>query len=103
MSEAPRSKDVSESPELLALAEEVARTEQPCVLRRNGKDVAMVVPVPESGQRRPRRGSKDWRPTASEVKRALSAAGAWADVDTNKLLEDIYATRDLPGRPPLDL
>jgi hypothetical protein len=98
-----RSKDVSGSPELLALAEEVARTEEPCVLRRNGKDVAMVVPVATGEGRRPRRGSKDWRPSEEELAKARSAYGAWKDVDTDKLLEDIYATRDLPGRPPVKL
>jgi hypothetical protein len=37
--------DVSETPELLRLAEEVDRSYEPYILRREGKDLAEVRPV----------------------------------------------------------
>ena len=97
-----RSKDVSESPELLALAEEVARTDEPCVLRRGNEDVAIVTPL-RTAHGKGRARLKDWRPSEEDLAKARSAFGAWKDVDTDKLLENIYASRDLPGRPPVEL
>lgn len=33
----------------------------------------------------------------------IASAGSWSDVDTDRLLADIYARRDAPSRPPVDL
>jgi len=45
--------DVSGEPDLLKLAEEVRRTNRPRVLRRDGEDLAVIVPVmPEREQTR---------------------------------------------------
>ena len=45
------------------------------------------------------------RPTPSAAAYAAfqAAAGSWADVDTDKLLADIYESRRLPPRPPVEL
>jgi hypothetical protein len=32
-----------------------------------------------------------------------SAAGAWKDVDVERLKKDIRASRDIPSRPPVEL
>lgn len=32
-----------------------------------------------------------------------SAAGSWHDVDTDKLTEDIYESRRISSRPPVEL
>ncbi len=56
----------------------------------------MVVRLPPV---RSRRG----KPTAAHYEAFRQAAGSWADVDTDKLIEDIYATRRRSNRPPIDL
>lgn len=80
--------DISAIPELRRVAEEVARSGRVRVLTENGKVVARV--VPEEG--RPPMDPDE------RLRALLSAAGSWADVDTDKLIEDIYASRD--GRFP---
>ena len=91
--------DVSSSPELLRIAEEVGASGEARLLRRDDKDLAVVVPV--SAPAKPR---KVGRKLSDEDRKAfLSAAGGWKDVDTDKLLEDIYASRRVSDRPPVDL
>ncbi len=53
--------DISSSPELLRLAEEVHRTGQPRSLRRNGEDVAVLMPAPPR-----KKGSTRARPVTRE-------------------------------------
>jgi hypothetical protein len=45
--------DITHTPELLRLAEEVATTKVFRVLRRDGEDLAVVVPVSRAPERRP--------------------------------------------------
>jgi hypothetical protein len=42
--------DVSGTPELLRLAEEVQRTRQPRILQRDSEDLAIVIPVAATGR-----------------------------------------------------
>jgi len=89
-----KSIDVSDRPELRQLAEEVHDTKVTRVLRTNGQDLAMVIPIPTASQ----------RPKAGPAYEAFrSAAGGWRDVDTEKLLRDIYRSRDISIRPPPNL
>jgi hypothetical protein len=85
--DAIESVDIETSPELRRIAEEVAASGKACVLRRDGREVARVVP----SAARP-------RPTDAEVEAARKmlreTGGAWADVDTDALLADIYMVRD---------
>lgn len=90
--------DVSDVPELLRLAEEVQRSKEPRVLRRDNEDLALVVPLMPTTTRR--RGRV---PTEADLEAFRSAAGSWADVDTDKLIEDIYETRRRSNRPPVEL
>jgi hypothetical protein len=92
--------DVSASPELLHLAEEVRSTGRPRALRRGGETLAVFVPFSEANGRQGR-----WRtPTAEDIERFWSAAGSWADVDVDRFLEDVYAARDVVDeRPPVEL
>jgi len=49
-------------------------------------------------------GSAARRPPGAAAYAAFrAAAGSWADVDTDKLLADIYESRRLPPRPPVEL
>ena len=85
--------DIGETPELLKLAEEVHRTHEPRLLRREGEDLAMVVPLPDS---LPERSKK---PSAAEYDAFRRAAGSWSDIDTEALKEYIYRAREEGTRP----
>jgi len=93
MAEQPKSIDISDVPDILRLAEEVRRAGEPRVLRRDGEDLAMVVPMP-----RPRR-TRLKKPTAADYAAFHRAAGSWADIDTDTLIEDIYRARGEGTRP----
>jgi hypothetical protein len=88
--------DVSALPELLRIAEEVGRSGEARMLRRNGEDLAVVIPAGK-------RSSRARKPKSHEDLEAFrAAAGTWADADTAKLVEDIYESRR-SSRPPVDL
>jgi hypothetical protein len=92
--------DIGDTSELLQLAEEVHRSHRPRLLRRNGEDLALVVPLPQpvEGHQRPR------AITAEEYEAFRSAGGSWKGlVDTDKLIEDIYESRRISTRPPVEL
>jgi hypothetical protein len=89
--------DIGDAPELLQLAKEVHRSNESRVLRHAGEDLAMMVPLP---RKQPSRRKK---PTPEDYEAFRSAAGSWADVDTDKLIDDIYATRRRSNRPPVEL
>jgi hypothetical protein len=91
--------DISNTPDLLRLAEEVAKSGQPRVLRRADEDVAVLMPVKKPTSRR-RTGRKK---TKEDYEAFRSSAGGWKDVDVDKLLEDIYESRNISTRPPVDL
>lgn len=93
--------DVDTIPELARLAEEVAKTGRPRALVRDGVKIAVLEPLrPAKPARRPRR-----KLTEEEKLAAFrAAAGGWKDiVDTDRLLADIYASRDQPPKPPVEL
>ena len=56
-----KSVDITHTPDVLRLAEEVARSGLSCVLRRGGADIAVISPAPST----PRR-SKRGKPTSAE-------------------------------------
>jgi hypothetical protein len=47
MAKEPRIIEITDVPELLKLAEELEATQQPIVLRRNNRDVAVLSPAPK--------------------------------------------------------
>jgi hypothetical protein len=92
--------DISDTPELLRLAEEVRNTNEPRVLRRNSEDLAIVMPIPKSPTAPRAKKTK----TAADYAAFRSAAGGWKGlVDTDKLVEDIYESRRISTRPPVEL
>lgn len=97
MAERHKSIDISDVPEILRLAEEVRRAGEPRVLQKDGEDLAMVVPL-----RRPRKRRMK-KPTPEDIEAFRSAAGGWADIDTDKLIENIYESRRISTRPPVKL
>ncbi|MCX6023268.1 MAG: hypothetical protein NTZ05_16390 [Chloroflexi bacterium] len=91
--------ELDDSPDLAALAEEVQRTQQPCLLRRHGQDVAVLQPAPPSGKRLPVREF-----TEADDEAFLAAGGGWEGlIDTDKFIEDIYESRRRSIKPPVDL
>ena len=97
MAEHAKPFDITDYPDLLRLAEEVRQSQEPRVLRAGNQDLAVVMPLSP----RPTRRRKIKSPADYDAFR--SAAGSWADVDTDRLVEEIYATRRRSNRPPLDL
>ncbi len=90
--------DISQNPDLVCLAEEVRATQKPRVLRRDGEDVALLLPVRPA---RPPRMKLRKRPADYEAFR--QAAGSWQDVDTDKLLGNIHESRRRSLSPPVAL
>lgn len=86
--------EVDEYPELVRLVNEVRTLGSVTILRQNGKDVAILEPLESSTRRRRRVDPEKLRDAL------LATAGGWKDiVDTDQLIADIYAARDLPQRP----
>lgn len=90
--------DISDIPEMLRLAVEVCRTEQPRDLRADNEDIAVLVPAKPPAKRRGRRNKSD-----ADMEAFWSSFGGWKDVDTDKLIEDIYTSRHVSTRPPIEL
>ncbi|CCF85431.1 hypothetical protein [Nitrolancea hollandica] len=97
MPEAYKPIDVSNVPELLKLAEEVHATREPRVLRRDDEDLAVLMLVSKKAKRRRKQKSE------KDLEAFRASASSWKDVDTDKLIADIYESRRRSSRPPVDL
>ena len=89
--------DISNNPELLRLAKEVAETKTPHELKRDNKIVAVIMPV-----KKPTSKKKHVK-TKADYEAFRSAAGSWKDVDVEKFKAAIYESRKLSTRPPVSL
>ena len=90
--------DITTIPELAHLAEEVARTRHPRVLRRGGEDIAVLMPTTAGKRPRPRR-------TRSQAGQDpfLTAAGSWEGLlDPEQFKQDLREARG-SDRPPVIL
>ena len=74
-------------PDLVRLAEEVARTNAPRELKRDKQTVAVLMPVA------PAKKAK----TVYEA--SLAAIGSWSDLDADELIATIYRWRKEGSRP----
>ncbi len=98
MARTPRTIEISNMPELLRIVEQVRRTKTPRVLSRRKKPLAILRPLESTPKNARSRKSK------ADEKAFLSSAGGWRDlVDTEKLKEDIDASRRISYRPPVAL
>jgi hypothetical protein len=101
-----RTIELTDIDDLAALVEEVRRSRHPRILRRNGEDVAVLMPttMPGSGRARVTRLRP---PTAAEVARSRAgieaAVGTWNDIDTEALKRNLRRQRDVRTRPPVEL
>ena len=79
--------------ELEALASAVHADHEIRVLERDGKAIAAVVALPES------EAGPLSSPSSEAIAIALSMAGAWKDLDTDAMIEEIYKARhESPSR-----
>jgi hypothetical protein len=101
MADHHQSIDVSDSPELLQLAEAVQRTQEPVVLVRRNEPLAEVRPARASGRRAARaassqptqpRNANDWLLRLVDIGASSTPVDAASDVSTNKhrYLADAY-------------
>jgi hypothetical protein len=90
--------DVSHMPELLRIAEEVEASGEPRILKRDGEVLAVVTPIISRFRRRGGRGK-----SKADLEAFHASAGAWKDVDTDKLVAEIYADRRRSVRPAPEL
>ncbi|GAC1559709.1 MAG: hypothetical protein NVS2B7_34200 [Herpetosiphon sp.] len=91
--------DISSVPDLLRLAEEVATTGKPRLLRRAGEDVAILMPLTSGTLRRRLPRTK----TAADYDAFRASAGSWHDLDLDAFLKDNVESRNLNVRPTVDL
>jgi len=90
--------DISNSPELLRIVEEVKTSKKPRILKKDSENVALIMPVGTA------KTAKKREKTKSDYEAFKSAAGGWKGiVDTEKLKQDIYKSRKISTRPPLEL
>jgi hypothetical protein len=83
--------------DLLRLVEEINATRTPRVLKRENKTVAMLLPVAQAIK--PRK----LKLTKADYEAFRSAAGGWKEVDTDILIQNIYATRKHRNHPSIKL
>ena len=104
MSQELKHTDISNVPELLSIAEEVQTSGEPQILTRDTEEIAVLMPITFSPRSRAVSRSRTKRPkTKADYQAFQSAAGGWKDVDTDTLIENIYADRRRSNRPPVEL
>ncbi len=97
MTAEPKTINVSVVLEAVCLVEEVRSIGQARVLQRDGSEVAIPTPLDAS------EASRSTPIYTHEDDQAfLNSCGSWADVDTDKLIEDIYEGRR-SSKPPVYL
>jgi hypothetical protein len=85
--------DIGDAPELVQFVEESIASGEPVVLRRAGRDLAVLEPLDGAGPTGIRREL-----TAEEEEAFRSGAGAWRDLpDADELERYIKSLRGRPG------
>ncbi|TAK26367.1 MAG: hypothetical protein EPO26_00085 [Chloroflexota bacterium] len=94
--------NVRDVPDLERVADEVRRTGRPRVLRRDSEKLAIVMPVHDHDTPTilddPHRIWSGYDP--DRVRAAFAATmGSWRDLDTDKMIADLYRAREEGSRP----
>ncbi|MBN9388761.1 MAG: hypothetical protein J0I20_11965 [Chloroflexi bacterium] len=76
--------------------EQVVRENKEIVIENEQGEQVLLKPAPASKRKHRTR-------TEADHQAFLASAGGWKDVDTDKLLDDIYESRRTSSRPPVDL
>ena len=102
-----RTIDIADVGDLGTLVEEIRRSRTPRILRHDGEDVAVLMPLATPAQRSGARGSRLRPPTAEEIARSQAgikkAAGSWQDIDAERLKDELRRQRAIVTRPPVEL
>ena len=101
MASEARAIDVADVGDLGTLVEEIRRSGTPRILRHDGEDVAVLVPVSNAERRHPNVAHLRC-PTAEEIQCSRAgikaAAGSWKDVDTEGLRRELRRQRNVITR-----
>jgi hypothetical protein len=89
--------DITTIPDLARIVAEVEATKKPRELRRENRVVAVIAPAKNTPV------NKKWGKTKADYEAFISAAGGWKDIDTDKLIENICASRRRSNRPPVKI
>ena len=82
-------------PDLVRIAEEVEATNKPRVLKRDNTPIAVLMPV----KKKPSSQAK-----SKAIKETLALAGAWADLPSDQMEEELDRIRhSSKPTPPLEL
>lgn len=86
--------DVANVPELLSIAENVRETGEPCVLTRDGEEIAILSPVPEAPRRQRKTGIVTRNDSLWNIVGIATSKGP-GDVarDKHKYLAEAYDTK----------
>lgn len=94
MAEHRTSIDITDMPDLIDIVEEIRRTKQPRVLRRDAEDVALVMPLPVG----PDAASHS---VSLGITAALAAGGSWKGlIDGEELKAQLHTARGSDRSPP---
>jgi hypothetical protein len=88
-----RTIDVADVGDLGTLVEEIRRSRTPRILRRDGEDVAVLMPLTGTPGRSGGGGPAGIR----------DAAGLWQDIDAEKLKDELRHQRAVVTRSPVEL
>ena len=107
MASEARTIDIADISDLGTLVDEVRRSRTPRILRRDGEDIAVLMPLTRTAQLTSARRARLHPPTTTEIARSQAgirtAAGSWKEVDVDNLKEDLARQRAVVTRPPVEL
>jgi hypothetical protein len=87
--------DITNMPDLVRIAEEVEATNKPRVLKRDNTPIAILTPVTKKHSSKVK---------SKAVKEALALAGAWKDLPSDQMEEELDRIRHRSKpTPPLEL
>jgi hypothetical protein len=95
MATEPRTIEIGNMPDVLRIVDQVRKTRTSRVLSRGKKPLAILRPLPSNGKRGKRAKSK------KDYEAFLASSGSWKDVDTDRLVRDIYESREIVSRSPI--
>lgn len=93
MAKEPRRIAVGRETDLLRVLEEVHADKEPRVVEKEGEAIAAIISMEDF--------AAALGPSEEGVVRALKAAGAWKDLDTESMVEALYRARheSAPSKP----
>ena len=87
--------DITNMPDLVRIAEEVEATNKPRVLKRDNTPIAILTPVKKNHANQAK---------SKAVQEALALAGAWRDLPSDQMEEELDSIRhSSKPTPPLEL